>query len=52
MTIALVFGCMTQLPGSLIIPMVLQFAKILIVDGDWIAVKLLPWVYFWEILGA
>jgi len=52
MTIALVFGCMTQLPGSLIIPMVLQFAKILIVDGDWIAVNLLPWVYFWGTLGA
>ncbi|KAK3342186.1 hypothetical protein B0T25DRAFT_617977 [Lasiosphaeria hispida] len=31
-----------------IIPMILQFAKVLIIDADWISVKLLPWIYFWS----
>ncbi|KAG7283929.1 hypothetical protein NEMBOFW57_010287 [Staphylotrichum longicolle] len=38
----------TTLRPIVIIPMVLQFAKLMIVDGDWIGVKLLPWVYFWS----
>ncbi|KAK0726159.1 hypothetical protein B0H67DRAFT_608134 [Lasiosphaeris hirsuta] len=31
-----------------IIPMVLQFAKILIIDANWVTVKLIPWIYFWS----
>ncbi len=38
----------TTLRPIVIIPMVLQFAKLMILDGDWITVKLLPWVYFWS----
>ena len=38
----------TTLRPIVIIPMVLQFAKLVILEGDWITVKLLPWVYFWS----
>ncbi len=38
----------TTLRPIVIIPMVLQFAKLMILEGDWIAVKLLPWFYFWS----
>jgi hypothetical protein len=31
-----------------IIPMVLQFTKIMIVEAHWFTVKALPWIYWWS----
>ena len=31
-----------------IIPMVLQFCKLMVVEASWFSVKLLPWIYWWS----
>ena len=42
----------TTLRPIIILPMVLQFAKTLIIQGDFLLVKLLPLIYFWSWLAV